>query len=142
MADPAGSAAPPEGAAGGAFGVLGEASDAVLTVEHVPPGPDGRLVVRVGGEIDMLTSPRLRAALFPVVSAAGSDVVIDLDAVTFLGSNGLGVLVELSQQATAVGTRLRLVCANRMAARPLTLTGLDQVLDLYETHAALPPVGA
>ena len=141
MADPAGSAAPPEGA-GGAFGVLGEASDAVLTVEHAPPTPDGRHVVRVGGEIDMLTSPRLRAALSPVVSAAGGDVVIDLDGVTFLGSNGLGVLVELSQQAAAVGTSLRLVCANRMAVRPLTLTGLDQVLDLYETHAALPPVGA
>ncbi|SHM51328.1 STAS domain-containing protein [Cryptosporangium aurantiacum] len=136
MVDPAGSAAPER------TGALGDATDAVLSVEQVPPTDDGRQVVRVGGEIDMLTAPRLRDALTPVVAVPGSDVVLDLDAVTFLGSNGLGVLVELSQQAESVGTKFRLVCANRTVSRPLTLTGLDQVLDFHESFADLPPVGS
>jgi anti-sigma B factor antagonist len=137
MVDPAGSAAPQRNGA-----ALGDATDAVLSVEQAPPTDDGRQVVRVGGEIDMLTAPRLRDALTPVVAVPGADVVLDLDAVTFLGSNGLGVLVELSQQADAVGTKFRLVCANRTVSRPLTLTGLDQVLDFYESYTDLPAVGS
>jgi anti-sigma B factor antagonist len=140
MVDPAGSAAPERD--GAAAGALGDATDTVLSVEQIPPTDAGRQVVRVGGEIDMLTAPRLRDALSPVVGIPGSDVVLDLDAVTFLGSNGLGVLVELSQQADAVGTKFRLVCANRTVSRPLTLTGLDQVLDFYESATELPPVGS
>ncbi|MFI5954730.1 STAS domain-containing protein [Cryptosporangium sp. NPDC051539] len=140
MVDPARSAAP--GRNGAAAGALGDATDAVLSVEQVPPSDDGRQVVRVGGEIDMLTAPRLRDALTPVVAVPGADVVLDLDAVTFLGSNGLGVLVELSQQAEAVGTKFRLVCANRTVSRPLTLTGLDQVLDFYESASDLPAAGS
>lgn len=139
MVDPAGSAAPERN--GAATGALGEATDALLSLEEVPPTEDGRQMVLVGGEIDMLTAPRLREALTPVVSVSGADVVLVLDAVTFLGSNGLGVLVELSQQAEAVGAKFRLVCANRTVSRPLTLTGLDQVLDFYESAEDLPPVG-
>ena len=138
MAEPAATA--PGDADAHVFGALGAASAAPLTVDH-GPAADGRQVVRVGGEIDMLTSPRLRDALSPVVSVPGADVVVDLDGVSFLGSNGLGVLVELSQQAEAAGTRFRLVCSNRNATRPLTLTGLDQVLDLYATYAEVPPPG-
>lgn len=140
MVDPAGSAVPQRN--GVATGALGDATDAVLSVEQVPPTDDGRQVVRVGGEIDMLTAPRLRDAMTPIVAVPGSDVVLDLDAVTFLGSNGLGVLVELSQQAQTVGTKFRLVCANRTVSRPLTLTGLDQVLDFYESYSDLPPTGS
>lgn len=139
MVEPA-AAAPRGDADTHAFGALGDGSEALLTVDH-SPATDGRHVIRVGGEIDMLTSPRLRDALAPVVAVPGGDVVVDLDGVSFLGSNGLGVLVELSQQAEAAGTRFRLVCSNRNATRPLALTGLDQVLDLYGTHAELPPPG-
>jgi anti-sigma B factor antagonist len=140
MVDPAGSAAPERD--GAATGALSDATDAIISVEQAPPSDDGRQVVRIGGEIDMLTAPRLRDALSPVVTVPGADVVLDLDGVTFLGSNGLGVLVELSQQAEAVGTKFRLVCANRTVSRPLTLTGLDQVLDFYESATDLPPVGS
>jgi len=140
MVDPAGSAAPERN--GAATGALGDATDTILSVEPAAPSDDGRQVVRIGGEIDMLTAPRLRDALAPVVAVSGGDVVLDLDRVTFLGSNGLGVLVELAQQAEAAGTKFRLVCANRTVSRPLTLTGLDQVLDFYESAADLPPAGS
>jgi anti-sigma B factor antagonist len=140
MAEPVGAAAQHGDQA--VSGALSDPTDAVITVEHAPPGVGGRQLIWVGGEIDMLTAPRLRQALTASVAVRGADVVVDLDRVTFLGSNGLGVLVELHQQAEAAGANFRLVCANRTVSRPLTLTGLDQVLDFYESHEDLPPVSS
>ncbi len=128
------------GAGAGAEHVFGEVPETALTVDQDQSSSPGRTVVRVSGEIDMLTAPRLRDEVTPLVSAAGSDVVVDLDEVTFLGSNGLGVLVELSHQAAAAGSRFRLVCANRTVIRPIALTGLDQVLELHDSHQSLPAV--
>ena len=119
----------------------GEASELALSIELDNASQPGRTIARIGGEVDMLTAPRLRDTLSPVINEPGADVVLDLDGVTFLGSNGLGALVELSQQAQAAGTALRLVCATKIVTRPLALTGLDQVLDSYETLAELPPAG-
>ncbi|HEV2086930.1 MAG TPA: STAS domain-containing protein [Cryptosporangiaceae bacterium] len=128
------------GAEASAEHVFGEVPETALTMDQDRSSSPGRTVVRVSGEIDMLTAPRLRDEVTPLVTTSGADIVVDLDQVTFLGSNGLGVLVELSQQADAAGSLLRLVCANRTVTRPLTLTGLDQVLELHDSHQDLPAV--
>lgn len=129
---------PPDEPATAGFGELPEvALDLDFDVDSQP----GRTIVRIGGELDMLTAPRLRDALFPVVSDADADVALDLDRVTFLGSNGLGVLVEVARRAQDTGAALRLVAGTRVVNRPLTLTGLDEVLDLYGSLAELPTVG-
>lgn len=119
---------------------FGDSPEAALSLEFDGDSPSGRVIVRIGGELDMLTAPRLRDALFPVVSQAGADIVLDLDRVTFLGSNGLGVLVEVARQAQDSGAELRLVAGTKVVNRPLTLTGLDEFLDLYGSTAELPPV--
>lgn len=58
-------------------------------------------VVRVGGELDLATVPRLRAAALdetgPLVR-----LVVDLSGVTFLGSVALGVLLECLRDRPAV----------------------------------------
>jgi anti-sigma B factor antagonist len=93
----------------------------------------GRTLIDVGGELDMLTAPQLRDTLLHYVNTPDADVVISLDHVDFLASTGLGVLVEVAQHATSTGSTLRLVCASRTVLRPLELTGLDQVFDIYPT---------
>lgn len=115
-------------------------ADAALNLEFDGDSQPGRVIVRIGGELDMLTAPRLRDALLPIVATADADVVLDLGPVTFLGSNGLGVLVEVARQATDSGAALRLVAATKIVTRPITLTGLDEVLDLYESVDDLPTV--
>jgi anti-sigma B factor antagonist len=96
---------------------------------------DGALVVTVSGELDMLTTPRLRAAVSDALDEAiGRPVVVDLTKVTFLGSPGLAALVEAVRKASQRGGPLRIVVDNaRPVIRPIELTGLDDVLALYET---------
>jgi anti-sigma B factor antagonist len=94
------------------------------------------LVVMVAGEIDLFTVDRLRAAV-----AAGFDelrdgeiMVIDLTEVTFLASQGLQALVDVTQAAQRRREPLRIVVDhNRPVIRPIEVTGLDEVLALFDT---------
>jgi anti-sigma B factor antagonist len=96
---------------------------------------DGAVVVTVAGELDMLTTPRLRAAVSKALDEAMNEpVVLDLTNVTFLGSPGLAALVEAVRKAGQRGGPLRIVVDHtRPVIRPIELTGLDDVLALYAT---------
>lgn len=105
-------------------------------------GQPGRILVRIGGELDMATAPLLRDALLPLVNERTADIVLDLDEVTFLGSTGLSALVDAWRRAQQTGATLRMIATSSIVHRPLTLTGLDEVFQLYRTVAELPPVTA
>jgi ABC-type transporter Mla MlaB component len=51
-----------------------------------------RTVVRVGGEIDVYTAPKLREQLVDLVNAGKFHLVVEVESVEFLDSTGLGVL--------------------------------------------------
>jgi anti-sigma B factor antagonist len=108
--------------------------DDQITVSTRPAGP-GQVVVEVGGEVDMLTSPQLRAAVMEQFApSAGTElVVLALDGVTFLGTSGLAVLIEVREAAHAAGVELRLACTARRVLRPLTIAGLVPLFDIHET---------
>ena len=96
---------------------------------------DDAVVISVAGELDTLTTPRLRVAVREALDEAmGAAVVVDLTEVTFLGSPGLAALVDAVASANRRGGPLRIVVDNtRPVIRPIELTGLDDVLALYET---------
>ncbi len=114
--------------------------DDQITLTTTTPAP-GQVVVEVGGEVDMLTSPQLRGTVLEQFEAEGVElVVMVLDAVTFLGTSGLAVLIEVREAAQTAGVRLRLVCTARRVLRPLTIAGLVPLFDVHETleHALAP----
>lgn len=106
----------------------GEIGD-VIGFEVVEHGPDAR-VVRVRGEVDTLTAPLLRDQLD--AQAASALLVLDLSAVSFLGSAGLAALVAAKDTAGRRGHRLRLVCGSRTVTRALQATGLLTLFDIAE----------
>ena len=56
-------------------------------------GAAGDVVLEVGGEIDVYTAPKLRDRITELVADGVYHLVIDMEAVEFLDSTGLGVLV-------------------------------------------------
>ncbi|HKS50548.1 MAG TPA: anti-sigma factor antagonist [Pseudonocardiaceae bacterium] len=99
------------------------------------------IVVCADGEVDVLTVGRLRAAVDEALrEAAGRPVVVDLTAVTFLGSHALAALVDAASQVARRSEPLRVVVdETRAVTRPLQITGLDEVLALYySVEEALP----
>ncbi|MEJ3654528.1 anti-sigma factor antagonist [Actinomycetes bacterium KLBMP 9759] len=100
----------------------------------VRPAGAGKVIVEVGGEVDMLTSPQLRAVVLDQLTATGTDVVVlGLDKVTFLGTSGLAVLIELREATHAAGVELRIACTARRVLRPLTIAGLIPLFDIHDT---------
>ncbi len=97
-------------------------------------------LVTVAGEIDMMTTPSLRAFLRQQLEHAGPLLVIDLTGVRFLGSSGLAVLVETLGGARERHVRLRLVCNSREVTRPLEATGLTELFEIHpDPDTALAP---
>ena len=90
-------------------------------------------VVRAVGEMDQDTVFALRQELRVAIAMATPPfpVVVDLSGVTFFGSAGLNELLTQQRRASAVGCPLRIVAAHRAVLRPITMSGLDHVLELY-----------
>ena len=97
-------------------------------------------LVTVAGEIDMVTTPTLRAFLQQQLEQPASLLVIDLTGVRFLGSSGLAVLVETLSGARERRIGLRLVCNSREVKRPLEVTGLTELFEIHpDPSTALTP---
>jgi anti-sigma B factor antagonist len=90
------------------------------------------VVLQVHGEIDMLTSPRLRNELIDLLDSRPSVLVLDLAGVSFFASSGLATLVEASEAAAEAGVPLRLAAMGRSVRRPLQITGLAARFDTYD----------
>jgi len=92
------------------------------------------VVLRVSGELDMLTAPILTEYVqeqFGRDAASGPrTVVFDLTRVSFLGSAGLAVLAHAQTAAAGRGDAVQIVATARAVLRPLEVTGLDKVLDI------------
>src|SRR3954469_13181997 len=107
-------------------------SDDQITVSTRPAG-EGQVVVEVGGEVAMLTSPQLRSVVLGQLSDGAQLVVLALDGVTFLGTSGLAVLIEVREAAHQAGVELRLACTGRRVLRPLSIAGLVPMFDIHDT---------
>jgi anti-sigma B factor antagonist len=93
----------------------------------------GSSVVSVAGEIDVYTAPSLRERLNDLVASGHYHVIVDLSAVEFMDSTGLGVLVGgLNRVRTHDGT-LRLVCAQEKILKVFRITGLTKVFPIFAT---------
>lgn len=94
---------------------------------------DGWTVVSVRGELDVATAPGLRNEIVRLASNGTSKLLLDLSGVEFLDSTGLGVIVGALKRLKGLGGELRLCGGEPGIRRVFELTGLDKILDLYDT---------
>ena len=69
----------------------------------------GWAVLRVVGELDLVTSPTLRQRVHEVVADGRHSLVVDLSGVYFCDSSGVGVLIAARRLIRACHGRLRIV---------------------------------
>ena len=107
-----------ENAARGSQDETDRGGSAAIAVGHDREGT----TVRVQGELDLESAPALERALSQL--AAGGRLLIDLDAVEFMDSSGLAVLLRARQAAQQNGHRLAVRFAGSPTiARLFELTG-------------------
>ncbi|WP_091603580.1 STAS domain-containing protein [Micromonospora mirobrigensis] len=86
------------------------------------------VVLRLAGEIDMLTAAQLSTVVNEVLADAPPRIVLDLGGVTFCDSQGLGTLVVLSRKASHAQCLLVLSNVGDFLLRVLDITGLRSAL--------------
>jgi anti-sigma B factor antagonist len=84
----------------------------------------GSTVVAVAGEVDMLSSERMREAMFAELRSRPDLLVVDLADVEFFPSSGISALALLDRAARDAGVTLRVVANARSVLRPLQITEL------------------
>ncbi|MGW4245975.1 STAS domain-containing protein [Nocardia sp. NPDC004722] len=99
----------------------------LLTVSRSQVGET--VVVSATGEIDINSAGQLREVLEAAAPSAPT-LIIDLSGVEFIGSVGLTTLLVAT---TAVDPRQIRVVASPQVRRPIEVTGLDDVLSLFDT---------
>jgi anti-sigma B factor antagonist len=103
---------------------------AVISAE-TPDWPGALIVAR--GELDVQSVADLRARLNEAIDAGNKKVVIDLAQVSFIDSLSLSALVAARRRIGDHG-RLAVVAVHEYVRLILQATGLEQVLDVFETR--------
>ena len=102
---------------------------------EIEPAQDDHTLLRVIGEIDVYTAPKLREQLIKLADDGVRRIVVDLGMVEFLDSTGLGVLVGALKRAKASGGSFALVCNQPRLLKIFRITGLERVFQMYPTVA-------
>jgi anti-sigma B factor antagonist len=88
--------------------------------------------VTIGGEIDLLTAPRVRETLLALASDGRVNVVIDGRPITFIDASGIRALIEAHAALKNDGSRLVMI-PSRAVQRLHSLLELDGHLPTFVT---------
>ncbi|MFS8199448.1 STAS domain-containing protein [Streptomyces sp. CWNU-52B] len=108
-----------------------------MTLRVTEGEQSGWAVVRVAGEMDLVTSPVLRQRMHSAVADGRHDVVLDLSEVLFCDSSGVGVLIAGRRLIRSCQGRLRLILPAQGAVdgshvnRVLGALGVRRLFDVY-----------
>jgi anti-sigma B factor antagonist len=107
---------------------VARAGDVEVTRETLPEGP---VVVRVEGELDMATAGDFEDAIGD--SEPDRRLVIDLSDCTFLDSSAVRVLVSTARAAGESRGQVSLVANDPGILRVLEIAGVDTMLPVHDT---------
>jgi anti-sigma B factor antagonist len=94
-----------------------------------------RAVVSIGGEVDMSNAADLRIAIEGAATRA-FEIWLDLTDTTFIDSSGLHAMAAARAQLIEANLRLALICPEGPILRLITLTGFDQIFEIYADRSA------
>jgi anti-sigma B factor antagonist len=92
-------------------------------------------VLTLEGEVDVYTAPVLKEKLVDNIERGCSNVLVDMERVTFIDSSGLGVLVSALRRARERGGSVRILCTRDNILKIFRITGLDKVFPIFSDAA-------
>src|SRR2546421_5302572 len=89
-------------------------------------------IIRPEGPLLEADAPKVKATLLETASASLGRVVLDMEAIPFVDSRGLEVLVEITEEMSESGQALKLCAANETVREVLELTALAPLFEHFE----------
>jgi anti-sigma B factor antagonist len=93
-------------------------------------------VIAPGGELDISNVDAFRASLAEASRSTSADVILDLSAVEFIDSSGVGAILEVREELRRQRRGLAVVAPRGTAAAVLlSLAGLRRSLSVFESRS-------
>lgn len=119
-----------------------------MSVENSNVGKRGRHSVRLekrrqgsaailvaDGEVDLYSSPQMRATLLTMVEDPEIDrIIVNLGGVSYIDSSGVATLVEGLHKANKKGRKFSLCALSSPARKVIELARLERVFTIHETE--------
>jgi anti-anti-sigma factor len=102
---------------------------------------DGVVRVVACGELDLATAPLLDQALVAAEATDASEIVLDIEEVSFIDSSGLRMLLEAHARSRRDSNRLRLTRGTPEARRLFALVAVEDRLPFVDGSSAAPDGG-
>lgn len=106
-----------------------------MTVPEVRAPAAVWTILPLRGDIDLVSSPMVRAQLGQLTSRPPAFVVLDVSDLEFIDSTGLGVFVGALRRVRDHHGDLRIANARPSIERVFSVTGLDRVFRLFPSVA-------
>lgn len=100
---------------------------------------DGEVAVSPAGDLDVSTSHKLLACVEGLLAEGRSRITLDLQAVTFIDSSGLGTLVKAHKRAAATSAELVVAGPRPHIYRAMEISGILKVINMAEPDTGAPP---
>jgi stage II sporulation protein AA (anti-sigma F factor antagonist) len=101
------------------------------TISYEPADPDGLIVARLAGELDLDRADDVRDSLAKAAASPGCHYLrVDVAGLDFIDSYGLGALVSARNSAAALGVTLTLAEPSPPVRKAIEVTGLGNVFGL------------
>ena len=83
-------------------------------------------VVRVKGEVDIYTCPKLNKILMDIISSGENSFVIDLEGTRYLDSTGLGTIAYAARSLQEKEGRINVICTHQRIRKIFDVSGLGK----------------
>ncbi|HEX5496483.1 MAG TPA: STAS domain-containing protein [Mycobacteriales bacterium] len=90
-------------------------------------------VLRLRGEVDLFTAPRLRATLCELVESGRSELIVDMGDVEYFGTAGIAALAGALAHVRRHGGWLKVACPHPHVLKLFQLTDMNKVFRIYPT---------
>ena len=94
---------------------------------------DGKITLRIEGELDAVTAPELRPTLDQLAEEAPKLVDVDLSSLRMIDSSGVGVIVSLYKRLRSVGGS---VTVSGLRGQPLAIFQVLRLDRVFPSAAA------
>ena len=89
-------------------------------------------IIRPEGPLLAAEAEQVKSTLLETASASLGRVVLDMEAIPFVDSRGLEVLVEVTEELSEGGQALKLCAANKTVREVMELTELAPLFEYFE----------
>ena len=96
---------------------------------------DDVMVLRLDGEVDVYTAPKLKSRLIDLVDQGKFKIIVDLEKVAFMDSSGLGVLVGGLKRVRSHDGAISLICSQENILKIFRITGLVKIFPIFDNES-------